>query len=50
MPTEGKTPLTASETAIIKWWIEKSAAADDKKAGNSKPSGRITKFASAWFG
>ena len=50
MPTEGKTPLTASETAIIKWWIEKSAAADDKKLATANPPEEITKFASAWFG
>ncbi len=50
MPTEGKTPLTASETAIIKWWIEKSAANDDKKLATANPPEEITKFASAWFG
>jgi uncharacterized membrane protein len=50
MPTEGKTPLTASETAIIKWWIEKGAASDDKKLATANPPEEITKFASAWLG
>jgi uncharacterized membrane protein len=50
MPTEGKTPLTASETAIIKWWIEKSAASDDKQLSQVNPPVEIKNFAAAWLG
>ena len=31
MPADNKTPLTAGETAIIKWWIEKAAGKKDTK-------------------
>lgn len=31
MPADGKPPLTAQETAVIKWWIEKAMAAENKK-------------------
>lgn len=50
MPTEGKTPLSASEMAIIKWWIENSAASNDKKFATASPPEEITKFAAAWLG
>jgi uncharacterized membrane protein len=50
MPTEGKTPLSASEMAIIKWWIENGAASNDKKFATASPPEEITKFAAAWLG
>jgi uncharacterized membrane protein len=50
MPAEGKTPLTESETAVIKWWIEKSGASGDKKLSAAKPPEEILKFAAAWYG
>lgn len=31
MPTDGKTPLTADETAIIEWWIASAMAVDKKQ-------------------
>ncbi len=31
MPTDGKTPLTEDETAIIGWWISSAMATDKKK-------------------
>jgi len=31
MPAEGKTPLTKSQTEIIRWWIEKAMAVEQKK-------------------
>jgi uncharacterized membrane protein len=36
MPTDGKTPLTKTEIALVKWWIEKAAAADDIKLTDVK--------------
>jgi len=31
MPTDGKTPLTKTETEIIQWWIEKGKAIEGKR-------------------
>ncbi len=31
MPTDGKTPLTKSETEMIRWWIENADAQRRKK-------------------
>src|SRR5258708_2117873 len=31
MPSDGKPPLTKTEVAIIRWWIEKAIAAEGKK-------------------
>ncbi|HET9487944.1 MAG TPA: c-type cytochrome domain-containing protein [Chryseosolibacter sp.] len=31
MPSEGKAPLTKTETEVIRWWIEKGMAVDKKK-------------------
>src|SRR5258708_20425047 len=31
MPSDGKPPLTKTEVAIIRWWIEKAMAAEGKK-------------------
>lgn len=36
MPSDGKTPLTKSELAIIKWWIEKGMAVEGKKMAELK--------------
>ena len=31
MPTDGKTPLTKTETEVIRWWIENADAAKERK-------------------
>ena len=36
MPADGKTPLTKNEISIIKWWIEKGMATDQKKIAELK--------------
>lgn len=36
MPTDGKTPLTKTEIALINWWIAKAAAADNIKLTDMK--------------
>jgi uncharacterized membrane protein len=36
MPADGKTPLTADEIRIIKWWIEKGMALKGKKISELK--------------
>ncbi len=36
MPTDGKTPLTKTEISLIKWWIEKAAAAENIKLTDVK--------------
>ncbi|MDP4130584.1 MAG: c-type cytochrome domain-containing protein [Bacteroidota bacterium] len=36
MPAKGKTPLTKSEKALIRWWIEKAHAVEGKKVGEEK--------------
>jgi hypothetical protein len=50
MPTEGKTPLTNEETALIKWWIEKAAGQPDIRFAAAQPSEEIKKIATAFFG
>lgn len=50
MPADGKTPLTAGETAIIKWWIEKAASETDKKLLTANAPDEIKKFAAAYVG
>ncbi len=49
MPADGHTPLTAAETAIIKWWIEKGAAVDDVKFLAANPPEEIKRYAASWF-
>jgi len=36
MPTDGKTPLTTAEVAIIRWWIETGKAINDKRMSELK--------------
>ncbi|MFC0186586.1 Uncharacterized membrane protein [Pseudarcicella hirudinis] len=36
MPSDGKTPLTKTETEIIRWWIEKAMATEGKKLAELK--------------
>lgn len=50
MPTDGKTPLTAGETAIIQWWIEKQMAGADKKLAAAAPPDTIKKHIAQYFG
>lgn len=41
MPTDGKTPLTKNEVELIRWWIEKAAAADNIKLTDMKGYGEM---------
>ncbi|HZH95003.1 MAG TPA: c-type cytochrome domain-containing protein [Flavisolibacter sp.] len=50
MPTDGKTPLTKEETALIKWWIEKAAITGDKTFIATNPPEEIKKFAAGYLG
>lgn len=50
MPSEGKTPLTQEETAILKWWIEKVASSTDQKFIAVKAPDQIKQYATAYFG
>jgi uncharacterized membrane protein len=36
MPSDGKPPLTKTEVAIIRWWIEKASAPEGKKMSELK--------------
>ena len=36
MPTDGKTPLTKTETEMIRWWIENARAMEGKRLANVK--------------
>lgn len=36
MPADGKPPLTHTETDIVRWWIEKGMAAEEKKISELK--------------
>jgi uncharacterized membrane protein len=49
MPTDGKTPLTAAETFIIKWWIDNAASGNDIKFAAANPPEEIKKYAAAWL-
>ena len=42
MPTDGKTPLTKTETEIIQWWIENGKAVEGKKMSEFKNTQLIT--------
>jgi uncharacterized membrane protein len=46
MPSDGKTPLTKTETEVIRWWIEKGMAVEQKKISEIKGSEEI-KFSAA---
>jgi hypothetical protein len=50
MPSDGKTPLTAEETAIIKWWIDKVASNTDKKLVAANAPEEIKQYISGYFG
>ncbi|TAD84702.1 MAG: hypothetical protein EAY75_12645 [Bacteroidetes bacterium] len=50
MPTDGKTPLTKGEIAIIKWWIEKGMAMDGKKIADIKNAEEIKPRVAAYLG
>ena len=41
MPSDGKPPLTITEVAIIRWWIEKAMAAEGKKMSELKDNAAI---------
>lgn len=49
MPTDGKTPLTKNETAIIKWWID-NGAVEEQKLVSIKNKDSISSTVSAWLG
>ena len=44
MPADGKTPLTAGETLVIKWWIGKGMAMKGIKIGDLKDADEIKPF------
>lgn len=50
MPTDGKTPLTKTETEIIKWWIEKAQATENKKLSELKDAKEITHQIASFLG
>lgn len=50
MPSDGKPPLNAEETAIIKWWIEKAAGNNDKKMAELNVPEEIKKYTIAYLG
>lgn len=50
MPTDGKKPLTDEETDVIRWWIEKAEAANDKKFISTKGHEELLPFVSAMIG
>ncbi len=50
MPADGKPSLTKSETAIIKWWIEKGMAVDGKRLGELQYAEEIKPQVAALLG
>jgi len=50
MPADGKTPLTAGETSIVKWWIEKGMATKGIKIGELKGVDEIKTSAAQFLG
>ncbi len=50
MPADGKTPLTPSETVIIKWWIEKGMATDGKKISEMEGGDEIKSEVAVFLG
>jgi uncharacterized membrane protein len=49
MPTDGKTPLTKTETEIIQWWIEKGRAVERKKMSDLQNTQTITAKVSSYL-
>ena len=49
MPTDGKTPLTKTETEIIQWWIEKGRAVEGKKMSDLQNTQLITAKISSYL-
>ena len=49
MPTDGKTPLTKTETEIIQWWIENGKAVEGKRISELKNTQLITAKISAYL-
>jgi uncharacterized membrane protein len=50
MPSDGKTPLTKGEIAIIKWWIEKGMAMDGRRIADIKNAEEIRPRVAAFLG
>ncbi len=50
MPADGKIPLTSSEIAIIKWWIEKGNAGRNEKIKTIKDFNEIKPLVSKFLG
>ncbi|MBC7569229.1 MAG: hypothetical protein H7319_05790 [Spirosoma sp.] len=50
MPTDGKTALTRNEVALLKWWIEKAAAADNTKLTAVKGSEAVQPMVAGLLG
>jgi len=49
MPTDGKTPLTPQEGAILRWWIEKALAVQGKTFAEIKEQETIAPQVAAWL-
>ncbi len=50
MPTDGKTPLTKNEVALLTWWIEKAAAANNTKLTAIKGSEAVQPMVAGLLG
>ncbi|MEX2232395.1 MAG: c-type cytochrome domain-containing protein [Cyclobacteriaceae bacterium] len=50
MPADGKTPLTKTETELIRWWIEKAMAVEGKKISELKDYQAIRLLAASSLG
>lgn len=50
MPADGKTPLTKTEKEIIRWWIDKGAAVDNKKISELEHHNEIEGLAASVLG
>ena len=50
MPADGKTPLTKAETEVIRWWIEKAMAVEEKKISEIKDHNEVKLLAASLLG
>jgi hypothetical protein len=50
MPQDGKTPMTSSETEMIRWWIEKGMGVEKQKLSEIKGNEEITSAAAIVLG
>jgi uncharacterized membrane protein len=50
MPKDGKTPLTANELKLIKWWIEKAHATSGKRMAEFKEADTVRRQLALYLG